>query len=42
VILASLGYNEAIDGDEVKEFRRKLLEQAKVQDEKALILEVKG
>jgi len=40
-ILATQGRNESMDRNVVEDFRRRLEKQAKVQDEKALILEVK-
>jgi len=39
--LAAVGYTESLDRKALEDFRRRLLEQAKVQDEKAMILEVK-
>jgi methyl-accepting chemotaxis protein len=40
-ILAAKGHHEPLDRNVVEDFRRRLEKQAKVQDEKALILEVK-
>jgi methyl-accepting chemotaxis protein len=41
-LIEATGYEQSADKDGIEEFRRRLLQQAKVEDEKALILEVKA